>query len=398
MKQKGTSFNGNDNIEAAIDKLQNISKELKDIFVERDEVIDNSIKALVTGQTVLIIGPPGTAKSALTNTLCSRIENANYFSWLLNRTSDPAEILGPFSIKEMENDKFFRVTKGKLPEAEIAFLDEIFKCNEPTLNILLSIINEKVFYNDGEPINVPLISLFAASNEFPEEDSLMALYDRMIFRMNIGYVSDIQNKMKMFKGFLNNNQGQDNITTISLDELKLLRDTLDEILIDDSVLKEYVSLMNALLQEGIIISDRRQNECLKILKANALMDKRNKVNSYDFGALRNVLWNNLEDIEKVYEIIGERLVSPYEKEYSLISKQYSEVVEASKSMKDIRTIVEIRGSIEYLYEKISRVSKEYELMDDNVRRKFKLLQKEIKDYLDKLTVQIEDEGLMFDVV
>ena len=385
-------------IEAAIDKLHNISRELKDTFVERDDVIDNSIKALITGQTVLLIGPPGTAKSALTNALCSRIENAKYFSWLLNRTSDPAEILGPFSIKEMENDKFLRVTKSKLPEAEIVFLDEIFKCNEPTLNILLPIINEKMFYNDGIPVDVPLISLFAASNEFPEEDSLMALYDRMIFRMNIGYVSDIQNKMKMFRGFLNNNSDKEQATTITLEELKLLRRTLDEITIDDSVLKEYISLMNALLQEGIIISDRRQNECLKVLRANALLCKRNKVNSCDFEALRDVLWNNLEDIEKIDEIIKERLVSPYEKEYSAISKHYNEIVEASKNLKDIRTIVEIRGSVEYLYEKTNRVLKEYDLMDDNTKNKFMPLKKEIKNYLDKLTAQIEDEGLMYDVV
>ncbi len=382
----------------AIDKLQNISMELKNTFVERDEVIDNSIKALITGQTVLLIGPPGTAKSALTNELCSRIENAEYFSWLLNRTSDPAEILGPFSIKEMENDKFLRVTKGKLPEAEIAFLDEIFKCNEPTLNILLPIINEKIFYNDGNPIDVPLISLFAASNEFPEEDSLMALYDRMIFRMNLGYVSDIQNKMKMFKGFLNNNRCEKKVTTISIEELELLRNALEEITIDDSVLKEYISLMNALLQEGIIISDRRQNECLKVLRANALICKRSKVISYDFEALRDVLWNDLEDIEKINEIIKERLVSPYEKEYVIISKHYNEVVEAYKNLKDIRTIVEIRGSVEYLYEKTCRVLKEYDLMDENIKNKFMPLKMEIKDYLDKLTAQIEDEGLMYDVV
>ncbi|MGF7058387.1 AAA family ATPase [Brassicibacter mesophilus] len=385
-------------VEAAIDKLHNISRELKNIFVERDEVIDNSIKALITGQTVLLIGPPGTAKSALTNALCSRIENAKYFSWLLNRTSDPAEILGPFSIKEMENDRFLRVTKSKLPEAEIAFLDEIFKCNEPTLNILLPIINEKMFYNDGNPVGVPLISLFAASNEFPEEDSLMALYDRMIFRMNIGYVSDIHNKMRMFKGFLNNSSNEGQATTITLEELKLLRSALDEVAIDDSVLKEYISLINALLQEGIIISDRRQNECLKVLRANAFLCKRNKVSSCDFEALRDVLWNNLEDIEKIDEIIRERLVSPYEKEYNAISKHYNEIVDASKNLKDIRTIIEIRGSVEYLYEKTNRVLKEYDLMEDKTKNKFMPLKKEIKDYLDKLTAQIEDEGLMYDVV
>ncbi|KNF10097.1 ATPase, AAA family [Gottschalkia purinilytica] len=380
-------------IENAIDKLQNIANELKHIFVERDDVIDNSIKALITGQTVLLIGPPGTAKSALTNALCNRIDNGRYFSWLLNRTSDPAEILGPFSIKEMENDKFIRVTKNKLPEAEIAFLDEIFKCNEPTLNILLPLINEKLFYNDGHPTDVPLITLFAASNEFPEEDSLMALYDRMIFRMHVNYIGDIQNKMTMFKSFLNKNNNNDQYTTISLDELKTLRSALDKVVIEDSVLKEYISLMNALLQDGIIVSDRRQNECLKVLRANALLNKKDKVDSSDFECLKDVLWNELEEIERIEEILRERSVSSYEKEYNFIKSRYNEIVLAIKNIKDTRTIVEVRGSVEYIYDKINRVLKESELMEDDIKDKFTTFKKEVKSQLDKLEKQIEEEGL-----
>ena len=101
--------------------------------------------------------------------MCGRIENANYFQWMLNKTSDPSEILGPFSVKEMENDKFMRITTGKLPEAHIAFMDEVFKSNAPTLNALLTIMNEHIFYNDGKPVDVPLISMFGASNEPPED-------------------------------------------------------------------------------------------------------------------------------------------------------------------------------------------------------------------------------------
>lgn len=88
---------------------------------------------------------------------------------MLNKTSDPSEILGPFSVKEMENDKFMRITTGKLPEAHIAFMDEVFKSNAPTLNALLTIMNEHMFYNDGKPNDVPLISMFGASNEPPED-------------------------------------------------------------------------------------------------------------------------------------------------------------------------------------------------------------------------------------
>lgn len=385
----------NTGVETAIDKLNNISKELNDIFVEREKVIENSIKALITGQAVLLIGPPGTAKSALTNALCSRIENGRYFSWLLNRTSDPAEILGPFSIKEMENDKFLRVTKGKLPEAEIAFLDEVFKCNEPTLNILLPIINEKLFYNDGQAVDVPLITLFAASNEFPEEDSLMALYDRMMFRMYVDYIGDIQNKMKMFRGFLNKDNKQDIYTTISLDELNLLRESLEEVKISDSILKEYISLINLLFQNGIVISDRRQNECLSVLRATALLNKRNEVILTDLKALRDVLWSKLDDIEKIDEILKEKIVSPYQKEYNNIKKQYKELTSSASNMNDTRIIVEIKSSLEYLYERANRLLKQPELVEKDIKNKLSMLEKEIKNHIDILSKQIDDDSLMF---
>lgn len=394
MKEKNIDLNKREidfKIEDAIIRLHNISEELKDIFVERNDVIDNSIKALVTGQTVLLIGPPGTAKSALTHELCSRIEKGRYFSWLLNRTSDPAEILGPYSIKEMENDKFARVTKNKLPQAEIAFLDEIFKCNEPTLNILLPLINEKIFYNDGHPIEVPLITLFAASNELPEEESLVALYDRMMFRMYVGYIGDAQNKMKMLKGFLNQSNKENKTTTITLDQLNLLREALNNVSIEDWLLEEYVLLMNALFQEGILISDRRQNEGLKVLRATALLDRRYNVELRDFKSLRDVLWNNLEDIQVIDKILMEKVVSPYKKEYNLIKKRYREMVASTKNLKDNRIVIEMKGSVELLYDKIKRLSKDFDSMEDDVRRNFITLEKEVRDYLDSLTKQIGDE-------
>ena len=386
-------------IENIIGKILKMANELKDIFVERDRVIDNSIKALITGQTVLFIGPPGTAKSALTNALCNRIEEGRYFSWLLNRTSDPSEILGPYSIKAMEKDKFLRVTTNKLPQAEIAFLDEIFKCNEPTLNVLLPIINEKLFYNDGNPVDVPLITLFAASNEFPEEDSLMALYDRMMFRMHIDYIKDTSNKLKMFKGFLNGNESKDEVTVITLDELSLLRKALDDITIDDVVLKEYISLMNVLFQNGITVSDRRQNECLKVLRVNALLEGREKVELCDFLALRDVLWSNLEEIERVEEILKERTVSPFKKEYNLIKKRYGEIVASTTNLNDVRIIVEIKGSIEYLYDKINRILRESELMEEEIKNKYTMLKKEMEDHLDALIKLVGDEDdLMYNVL
>lgn len=377
----------------AIDRLEAISKELKNIFVERDNVIDNSIKALITGQTVLLIGPPGTAKSALATELCRRIDNGRYFSWLLNRTSDPAEILGPFSIKEMENDKFIRVTKNKLPEAEIVFLDEVFKCNEPTLNILLPIINEKVFYNDGNPIPVPLITLFAASNEFPEEDSLMALYDRMIYRMYVDYIGDVENKMLMLKRSLSKSKPE-SYTTIDLHDINSLREALDEIEVSEDILKEYIYLMNSLLQEGVVVSDRRQNEALKVLKANALVNRRSEVITEDFNSLRDVLWNELSDMEIIDEVLKERMLTPFEKEYNYVRDRYDNIVSSTKNIQDTRMLIEMKGSTEILLDKINRILKDKEIMDKANVNKFSSLKKEVERFLESLASQIGDEDDM----
>lgn len=375
-----------------IEKINKISKELNDIFVEREDVIENSLKSLITGQSVLLIGPPGTAKSALTSELCSRIKNGRYFSWLLNRTSDPSEILGPFSIKQMEEDKFFRVTKNKLPEAEIVFLDEIFKCNEPTLNILLPIINEKIFYNDGMAYDVPLVTLFAASNEFPEEDSLMALYDRMIFRMFVDYIGDVQNKMTMFKRYLKRNNNIE-ATHIDMEEIAFLKETLEEVQVPEEMLKEYIYLMNTLMQEGVTISDRRQNEGLKVLKATALLKGKNIVNIEDFKGLKDILWNKIEDIEIIEEVLRDRLLNPYDKEYNRIAERYENLVNSTKNLTDNRMLVEIKGSVELLENSLKNIMKNESIMEKNTSRKFNSIKREIESFMETISSQIDEDSM-----
>ncbi|HEY6394949.1 MAG TPA: AAA family ATPase, partial [Candidatus Binataceae bacterium] len=128
-------------------KLARIRDELNRIFLERSEHIDGALAAMLSANHVLMIGPPGTAKSMLAEELCTRIEGANYFQWLLTRFSTPEEIFGAVSLKSLEQDDYRRVTTYKLPQAHIAFLDEIFKANSSILNALLSIINERIFHN-----------------------------------------------------------------------------------------------------------------------------------------------------------------------------------------------------------------------------------------------------------
>src|SRR5579863_9145514 len=181
-------------------KLSAIRDELNQFFLERAELIDGALCALLATHHVLLIGPPGTAKSMLADELCRRIEGANYFQWLLTKFSTPEEIFGAVSLKSLEQDDYRRVTDHKLPEAHIAFLDEIFKANSSILNALLTLINERIFHNGRERVAVPLITMFGASNELPDEDELTALFDRFMLRFMADYITEEHGFIRMMAG------------------------------------------------------------------------------------------------------------------------------------------------------------------------------------------------------
>ena len=182
------------------DKILKIEAELNQTYLERREVVRGLLVGLLARQHVLLLGPPGTAKSALAEDICSRI-GGKYFRWLLARTSTPEELFGPVSLKALENDSYRRVTSGKLPEADIAFLDEIWKCNSAVLNTLLTVANERLFFNDGAPVQVPLQMLVGASNELPEDrEELGALWDRFLLRYVVSYVKDPRSFEKLLAG------------------------------------------------------------------------------------------------------------------------------------------------------------------------------------------------------
>ena len=179
-------------IKPSLDKLQTIERELTASLIERDEVIRASLVALLARQHLVVLGPPGTAKSALVTELAQRIgpqkgAGLRSFAYLMTRFTTPEELFGPVSVSGLKRDEYVRITAGKLVEAELVFLDEIFKASSAILNALLKVANERVFHNGGQEMQVPLISLFGASNEIPQGNELEALWDRFLLRFRVGY-------------------------------------------------------------------------------------------------------------------------------------------------------------------------------------------------------------------
>jgi len=384
-------------------KLQAIESEINTKFVERDSVIKDLIRAILVGQHMLLLGPPGTAKSAMAREICSRIEMGIFFEWLLNRTSDPAEILGPYSIKSMEQDKFLRKMKGKLPEAHIAFLDEIYKSNEPTLNILLPLLNERLVFNDGKAIKVPLISVIAASNEEPEDDSLRALHDRLVFRTVVDYVKEPSNRSRMHQNFvaeMNGSMVNAKRTTITILELEAIRIASRRMPVNTSVYKSFAKLLNTLDKIGIVVSDRRQNECYRIMQGNALYCGRTQVVLDDFNALKSVLWEQKKDIPLVSAEI-DKLVNPYDDEINNNYKKGVEVINKIRGITDPNdrcgASIEAKGRLEDLIKKMTKTINEANEngkdTTDMVKKRAYLTEENEKVVSDALGLTMSDLGL-----
>ncbi len=173
-------------------RINRFRESLGRFFVNKQEIIDLMVVAAVAQEPLLLVGPPGTAKSDLVLKFKDAlgIEEVDYFEYMLTRFTEPSEIIGAIDIQELRAGRYIRKKEGKLPTARLVFLDEIFKSNSAILNILLTIINEKKFYQEGKPEPVPLRVLFAATNEIPEQGELAALKDRFVLKVQSRPVQD----------------------------------------------------------------------------------------------------------------------------------------------------------------------------------------------------------------
>lgn len=286
-------------------KLQALRQFLKASFAERDAEIDGLLAALLAREHVLLLGPPGTAKTALAESLTRSIEGLSYFYWLMSRFTVPEELFGTFSIQGLKQDKFVRITRGKLPEASIAFLDEVFKANSAILNALLTLINERKFHNGGAAEDCPLESLIGASNELPESKELDALYDRFLLRYWVSYIKDAS----ALKAVMLSELGSSEAPTLSQEDLAELQAQVVEVGISEDKLDLILEIKRELEKEGIIASDRRWVKVLYLLQAHAALNEHAEIESDDLLLLQHMLWREPKDKAIVYKVVS-KLANP----------------------------------------------------------------------------------------
>jgi MoxR-like ATPase len=299
--------------------LRTIRDELQQLFLERNDLIDGTLVGLLAGQHVLVIGPPGTAKSMLADEVCRRLTGARYFQWLLTRFTTPEELFGAVSLKALENDDYRRLTTHKLPEAHIAFLDEVFKGSSSILNTILTLINERRFHNGREVATVPLLSLVAASNELPEDDELLALHDRFLLRFTVEYIAEDFRFLKLLQG-----RPPATRTTLELDELVAAQTEVAAMPVPGTVLRVVTDLRRELGRRDIVASDRRWAQSIGVLQAHAWLEGRSAVTDDDVAFLEHVLWRDPAERAPVRETIRE-LLHGYEDEVRVLLYQSREL-------------------------------------------------------------------------
>ncbi|MCX5745765.1 MAG: AAA family ATPase, partial [Proteobacteria bacterium] len=219
----------------------------------------------------------------------------------------------------LDQDRFARVTTGKLPEVEFAFIDEIFKSNSSVLNAILGILNERVFHNDGAPIQCPLVSLFGASNELPEGKDLEALFDRFLVRFDVGYLLVAANLRGVLVG-----PEPAIATKLTMDDLRRAQAEVAAIKITDDTVDGLLAIRDACRGEGIIASDRRWKKSLKLVKSSAWLAGEKKTCPEDLAILTDSLWRVRAERSKVARIVG-NLADP-------ASMQSVEILDAAREI------------------------------------------------------------------
>lgn len=289
-------------------------REIEDAFIDRREAIQLLGLGALCREHVLLLGPPGTAKTRLVERFC-RMLDTRPFTYLLTRFTEPSEIFGPIDVDAFQNQSRYQVnTDGMLPRARIAFLDEVFQGSSAILNTLLTLINERTF-RDGHPGSdgsTPLVSVIGSSNEMPSDPVLGAFSDRFLLRCRVRYVGLEQLEDVLLLGWRDEQQRIRRVTdgsdaesrlavTVPEADLRLLHEAAPQVDLSP-VTGTYLEILREVRGAGVKFSDRRAVKAQKVFAASALLAGRGEADITDLRWLAN-LWTDEADEESLRKIV-----------------------------------------------------------------------------------------------
>lgn len=291
------------------ERIVELKKQISYQVYEKDEIFSLAMLALLSGESIFLLGKPGIAKSLISRRMKFAILHGSNFEYLMSKFSTPEEIYGPIDLRQLKEGKYSRVIDGYLPTANVGFLDEIWKAGPSIQNTLLTIINEKIFRNAGQDIKVPLKLLISASNELPAEgEGLEALYDRFIIR----YIAEPLKEEKNFDDLLDSNSDLDVEVDprlqFRLDEMELWKQETKKVRLGKETIDFIHYFKNKMYRETNgegYISDRRWKKIAGLMKSSAYFNGRSETDIPDLFIIPHCIWDDYDQEKKYKQIFNE---------------------------------------------------------------------------------------------